>query len=242
MRIVSYYRVSTAKQGQSGLGLDAQRAQIEAFCAAEGCETKGEFVEVESGKQDNRPELAKALHQAKVTGSTLVIAKLDRLSRNAAFVLTLKESGVSFVAADMPNANNLTIGIMALVAQQEREAISDRTKQALAAAKAKAAANGRGVKADGTPWKNGAKLGNPLGAAAFGGKRGNPAAIIKAKAAAFAKDRMPIIEAIRAEGRTSLRAIAAELNARGIVTARGGKWGPQSVSDVIRAAQQENEQ
>lgn len=221
MRTINYYRVSTAKQGRSGLGLEAQRAAIEAFCSSRGCEPLAEFIEVESGKRDDRPELTKALHRAKVTGATLIIAKLDRLSRNLAFLATLQDSGTKFIAADMPEANELTIHIMAAMAQAERKAISKRTKEALAAAKAR-----------------GTKLGNPMGAKAFGPAKGNGAAVaaIKAKAKAFATDVMPIIAEIRAEGHTSLRAIATELNQRGIVTARGGKWGPQSVSDLIRAA------
>ena len=221
MRTINYYRVSTAKQGRSGLGEAAQRAAIDVFCASRGCEPLGEYREIESGKRDDRPELAKALHHAKVTGATLVIAKLDRLSRNMAFLATLQDAGTKFIAADMPEANELTIHIMAAMAQAERKAISKRTKEALAAAKAR-----------------GQKLGNPMGAKAFGPYQGNKAAVtaIKAKAKAFASDVMPIIEEIQAGGHTSLRAIGAELNDRGIVTARGGKWGPQSVSDVIRAA------
>lgn len=236
MRTINYYRVSTAKQGRSGLGLDAQRAEVEAFCAARGCQPLAEYTEVESGKRDDRPELARALHHAKVTGATLVIAKLDRLSRNLAFLAALQEAGTSFVAADMPEANELTIHIMAAMAQAERKAISKRTKEALAAAKARAEANGGGVKANGERWKNGAKLGNPMGAKAFGPYRGNGAAVaaIKAKAGAFARDVMPIIEDIRGDGHTSLRATAAQLNGRGIMTARGGKWGPQSVSDLLK--------
>lgn len=237
MRTINYYRVSTAKQGRSGLGLDAQRAAIEAFCATRGCEPLGEYVEIESGKRDDRPKLREALHHAKVTGATLVIAKLDRLSRNMAFLAALQDAGTRFIAADMPEANELTIHIMAAMAQAERKAISKRTREALTAAKAKAAANGIGYKADGTPWKNGAKLGNPMGAAAFGNVRGNGAAVlaIRAKSRAFAADVAPIIAAIKADGHTSLRAIAGELNARGIVTARGGRWAAQSVSDVMRA-------
>lgn len=238
MRTVTYYRVSTAKQGRSGLGIAAQRAAVADFCASRGCEQMGEFEEQESGKRNDRPELIKALHRAKVTGATLVIAKLDRLSRNMAFLATLQDAGTKFIAADMPEANELTIHIMAAMAQAERKAISKRTKEALAAAKVRAEANGIGIKADGTPWKNGAKLGSPLGAKAFGPYRGNKPAVdaIKAKAKAFALDVMPIIEVARGEGHTSLRAIAAELNKHEIVTARGGKWGPQSVSDVLRAA------
>jgi DNA invertase Pin-like site-specific DNA recombinase len=129
-RLVAYERVSTARQGASGLGLEAQRKVIEDFAVSRGAEVLARFTEVESGRKGDRPELAKALHLAKVTGATLVIAKLDRLSRNAAFLLALRDSGVRFVAVDMPEANDLTVGIMALVAQAEREAISRRTKEA----------------------------------------------------------------------------------------------------------------
>lgn len=221
MKVVHYYRVSTAKQARSGLGLEAQRAAIASYCATRGCVNVGEFTEQESGKRDDRPELAKALHHAKVTGATLVIAKLDRLSRNLAFLASLQDAGVKFVAADMPEATEMTVQIMAVMAQAERKAISKRTTEALAAAKAR-----------------GTRLGNPMGAKAFGEYRGNGAAVeaIKAKAKAFATDVLPIIEAIRSEGHSSLRAIAGELNSRGVMTARGGKWGPQSVSDVLRAA------
>jgi len=150
MRLIAYERVSTARQGRSGLGLDAQRHAIEGFAADRNASVIARFTEVESGRRADRPELLLALQLSKLTGATLVIAKLDRLSRNAAFLLTLRDSGARFLAVDMPEANDLTIGIMALVAQQEREAISRRTKEALAIAKA------RGV-----------KLGNPNGAAAF---------------------------------------------------------------------------
>jgi len=161
VKAVLYFRVSTAKQGRSGLGLDAQRHAVEAFCATRGCETLAEYVEIESGKRRDRPQLAKALQRAKVTGATLVIAKLDRLSRNLHFLTTLQEAGTKFVAADMPTANELTIHIMAAVAQAEAKMISRRTIEALAVAKAR-----------------GTKLGNPNGARALreAGK-GNTAAV-----------------------------------------------------------------
>lgn len=219
MRVVAYFRVSTEKQGRSGLGLDAQRAAVSQYCGGRGCDVIGEFVEVESGKNNARPELAKALHLAKVTGATLVVAKLDRLSRNVAFLAALQESGASFVAADMPEANELTIHIMAAVAQAERKAISRRTKEALAAAKA------RGV-----------KLGNPNGAAALiSAEKGNAASVeaIKAGADRFAADLAPILDDITGAGITSLRTIAAELNRRGIVTRRGGAWHPATVRDLL---------
>jgi DNA invertase Pin-like site-specific DNA recombinase len=218
-RLVAYERVSTARQGASGLGLEAQRKVIEDFAASRGAEVLARFTEVESGRKADRPELAKALHLSKVTGATLVIAKLDRLSRNAAFLLALRDSGVRFVAVDMPEANDLTVGIMALVAQAEREAISRRTKEALAVAKA------RGV-----------KLGNPNGAESLrrAGKGG--AALrtaVSANAAAFAADLAPVVADIQAAGYTSLRAIAAELTARGIRTRRGGRWGVGNVGKVL---------
>jgi DNA invertase Pin-like site-specific DNA recombinase len=127
-KLVAYERVSTARQARSGLGLDAQRKAIEDYSEARDAVILARFTEVESGRKNDRPELEKALQMARLTGATLVIAKLDRLSRNAAFLLTLRDSGVRVVAVDMPEANDLTVGIMALVAQQEREAISRRTK------------------------------------------------------------------------------------------------------------------
>jgi DNA invertase Pin-like site-specific DNA recombinase len=194
---------------------------IDDFASSRGAEVLARFTEVESGSKADRPELAKALHLAKVTGATLVIAKLDRLSRNAAFLLALRDSGVRFVAVDMPEANDLTVGIMALVAQAEREAISRRTKEALAFAKA------RGV-----------KLGNPNGAKSLRrvGKGGAALrAAMSANAAAFAADLAPVLADIRAAGHTSLRAIARELTARGIRTRRGGNWGVGNVSRLIQA-------
>ena len=143
-KFVAYYRVSTAQQGHSGLGLDAQRDAVMRYLSNGGWPPLAEFTEIETGKGanalDRRPQLQAALAYARKHKATLIIAKLDRLSRNAAFLLTLRDSGVRFLACDMPEANDLTVGIMALVAQQEREAISRRTKEALAVAKA------RGVK------------------------------------------------------------------------------------------------
>lgn len=219
MKLVSYLRVSTQQQGRSGLGLEAQREAIEAYVRTRGGQVIQSFTEVESGGANDRPELAKALHLAKVTGATLVIAKLDRLSRNAAFLLTLRDSGVRFVAADMPDANELTVGIMALVAQQEREAISRRTREALAAAK-----------------RRGVTLGNPNGAAALrrAGK-GNSASLraIQSNADRHADDLRPVVEEIRRTGAISLGAIAAELNARGMLTRRGGRWHKSSVKNLL---------
>ena len=218
-RLVAYERVSTARQGASGLGLAAQRQTIDAFATARGAEVLARFTEVESGKTANRPELARALHLARVTGATLVIAKLDRLSRNAAFLLTLRDAGVRFAAVDMPEANDLTVGIMALVAQAEREAISRRTKDALAVARA------RGV-----------RLGNPNGAASLrrAGKGGVAlCAAVTANADRHAADLAAVLADIRAMGHCSLRAIAAELNRRGMLTRRGGAWHVSTVRNVL---------
>ena len=219
MKVVSYFRVSTTAQGRSGLGLEAQRAAVEQFSLRRSCEPVGEFVEIESGKNDARPELARALHLAKITGATLVVAKLNRLSRNVAFLAALQDSGARFVAADMPEANELTIHIMAAVAQAERKVISQRTKEALAIAKA------RGV-----------KLGNPNGASALRrAAKGNAASVdaIKEGTDRFASDLAPILIDIQAAGNRSLRAIAAELNRRGIVTRRGGTWHPATVRILL---------
>lgn len=219
MKIVAYQRVSTARQGRSGLGLEAQDRAILEHVRSKNATLVGSFTEIESGKINARPELSKALHLAKVTGATLVIAKLDRLSRNAAFLLALRDSGVRFVAADMPEANDLTVGIMALVAQQEREAIAKRTREALASAKA------RGV-----------RLGNPNGAAALqrAGK-GNMASLgsIKANADRHAADLAPVVASLQAEGFTSLGALARSLNERGMLTPRGGRWHKSSVANLL---------
>src|SRR5262245_32388573 len=127
-KYVAYYRVSTERQGRSGLGLEAQRHAVETF---NGGKVIAEFTEVESGRRNDRPELAKAMQHAKATGATLLIAKLDRLSRDAHFLLGLERAGVEFRACDMPSADRMTVGIMALVAEHEAKAISQRTKAAL---------------------------------------------------------------------------------------------------------------
>ncbi|WP_211100069.1 recombinase family protein [Acuticoccus kandeliae] len=218
-RLVAYHRVSTARQGRSGLGLAAQEAAIMALAKDRGAEVIETFTEIESGKRSDRPELIKALQLARLTGATLAIAKLDRLSRNAAFLLTLRDSGVRFIAADMPEANDLTVGIMALVAQQEREAIARRTREALAAAKAR-----------------GTRLGNPNGAAALRrAQKGNEAILtaIADNTQAFADELLPVIRGIQSQGATSLRDIAAELNARGIRTRRGARWHVSNVRNLV---------
>src|SRR3954468_24556747 len=132
---VAYYRVSAERQGRSGLGLEAQRKAVEDFLNGGNWRLVNEFTEVESGEQADRPALAKVFRACRLHGAKLVIAKLDRLSRGAHFLLGLEKAGVDFVAADMPSANRLTVGVMALVAEEEGRAISRRTKEALAAAK-----------------------------------------------------------------------------------------------------------
>jgi len=214
---ISYLRVSTGRQGRSGLGLEAQRAAVESFLNGGNWKLVKEFVEVESGKNDDRPILAQALKACRLYGAKLVIAKLDRLSRDAHFLLGLEKAGTDFVAADMPNANRLTVGIMAMVAQEERRMISERTKAALAAAKK------RGVKLGG--YRAGAEMTAKIR------KAGNEANA--QKAAQRAADIAPIIADLQAAGATSLQAIAGGLNDRSIPTARGGSWSATQVMRVL---------
>lgn len=205
---VAYYRVSTDRQGASGLGLEAQRRAVADFAAGRGG-ILAEFTEVESGRKNDRPELRAALAACQRSRAVLVIAKLDRLARNVVFIAGLMESGVEFVAVDMPQANRLTIHILAAVAEHEREMISERTRVALAAAKA------RGV-----------KLGNPTP---------NIPAAVSARLERMAKARAtvtPLIERLRGQG-MSLRAIAADLNERRVPSATGRQWHASSVRNVL---------
>ena len=212
-KFVAYLRVSTARQGRSGLGLDAQRHAVQAFVTSRaGKIIAPEFVETESGKRNDRPQLQMALGRCKATGASLVVAKLDRLSRNAAFLLTLRDSGVPFVAADMPEANTLTIGILAVMAQAEREAISARTKAALAAAKL------RGI-----------KLGNPNGRPNL--KPGNGTAAASKAARTFAQGLLPMVSDLETTG-LSLNAIARQFNEEGIQSRRGGLWTAKAISNL----------
>jgi DNA invertase Pin-like site-specific DNA recombinase len=211
-KFVAYYRVSTDQQGASGLGLEAQRSAVKVYLDGGPWRLVAQHTEVESGKRADRPELAKALAACRKHKAKLIIAKLDRLSRNLAFIATLMDSGVEFVAVDNPHANKLTIHILAAVAQHEREAISERTKAALAAAKAR-----------------GKKLGGPRLAQA----RKRSLAARSAAADTFAANVRPIIEQIQASGVSSLRGVAKALNARGIRTARGREWTAVQVSNVL---------
>lgn len=220
-KYISYLRVSTKRQGTSGLGLEAQRKAVADFLNGGHWELVAEYVEVESGKDNSRPELAKALAACRLHGATLVVAKIDRLARNAAFLLNLQAAGVDFIAADMPEANRLTVGILAVVAEDEARRISERTRGALAAAKA------RGV-----------KLGNPQNLSDTARAKGSKLAaqVRRDRAAQRAADLAPILEEIQASGAGSLRSIAAELNKRGIPTARGSRWSAPQVSRLLARA------
>jgi len=220
MKYVSYVRVSTQRQGQSGLGLEAQQAAVAQFVQQRCGEVLAEFVEVESGRKADRPQLAAAIAEAKQQGAVLLIAKLDRLARNVAFISALLESGAEVQAVDMPEANKFLLHIMAAVAEQEAEAISARTKAALAAAKAR-----------------GTKLGWAIPTRAVEAKAANAAsAQVRGEKADNFAERMRTILTSFAPG-TSLGQIAAELNKRGISTARGGNWQAVTVQRVMARLQ-----
>lgn len=224
MKYVAYYRVSTDKQGRSGLGLEAQQAAVRQYLDGKGWPPISEFTEVESGKRADRPQLKAALKHCQLMNAVLVVAKLDRLSRNAAFLLNLRDAGVDFVCCDNPEANRLTVGILAMVAEDEAERISKRTKEALQAAKQ------RGVR--------------------LGGDRGYRPSQDAARQAAMAKSEgacrkarliQPIIQDIVSAGHASLAAIANELNAREIPTpSRRGTWKPTMVSRILKRSESEN--
>jgi DNA invertase Pin-like site-specific DNA recombinase len=218
-RFVSYLRVSTDRQGKSGLGLEAQRKAVADYLDGGRWELIAEFKEVESGKRDDRPKLAEAMALCRLHNATLVIAKLDRLSRDAHFLLGLQKAGVRFVAVDMPEANEMVVGIMAVVAQAERKMISVRTKAALAAAKAR-----------------GKRLGNPANLRNQEAGRVQGRARRSAIAAERVSDLRPIIADVQASGATSLRQIAAGLNRRDIPTARGRSWSAVQVKRVLDRA------
>src|SRR5262245_40111592 len=200
-KFVAYFRVSTDRQGKSGLGLDAQREAVMNYLNGGRWSLVDEFTEVESGKRNDRPELEKALAACKKLKARLVIAKLDRLSRNLAFIAALMDSGVEFVAVDNPHANKLTVHILAAVAQHERESISAPTSAALKAAQAR-----------------GKRLGNPR----LSHARRLAAAARKEGASRFSANVLPVIREIQGSGIKSLRGVARALTARGIPTVRGG--------------------
>ena len=215
-KFVAYYRVSTKRQGASGLGLDAQRESI-TRCVRDDV-IVAEFTEVESGKRCNRPELAKAIEHCRLTGATLIVGKWDRLARDMAFTATLMRSDIELVAADNPHASRLTLHILAAVAEHEGEMISTRIREALQAAKA------RGVR---------------LGGVRAGMKRfcrvdvERSVSVRQWSAREHALRVLPVIERLRSTGPSSLRALAEGLNAAGVTSPRGGSWRPTTVARVL---------
>lgn len=223
-RYVTYLRVSTTKQGDSGLGIEAQRSAVEQYVSRSGESPSilKEYLEIESGKRADRPQLHAAIKHAELSGARLVIARLDRLSRDVHFLSGLQIAGVDFVAADMPDANKLTVHMMAAVAQHERERISSNTKAALQAAKAR-----------------GKKLGNPNGAKHLAG-RGNAEAVtaIVVKADMKAERLRETIEGLAASGIVSARSVANALNSQGIRSSRGGTWSATTVQRLLARLKQ----
>ena len=211
-KFISYLRVSTARQGASGLGLEAQREAVSRYLNGGNWTLVQELLEVESGKRNDRPQIAEALRLCRLHKATLIIAKLDRLARNVHFISSLMESDVEFVACDFPEANRLTVHILAAVAEHEAGMISARTKAALMAAKA------RGVILGG-------QRGSVERMASMAAKGTRQSAAVRQESAAKRRaDLLPVIEGFRAKGSKSLRAIADELNGAGLTTARGGQW------------------
>lgn len=206
-KFVAYFRVSTERQGQSGLGIEAQRDAVAAFVDREDGHVVAQFVEVESGKRRDRPELEAALIACRKAKATLLIAKLDRLARSVHFISGLMEAGVEFVAVDNPHANRLMLHLLAAFAEHEREMISTRTKAALAAARARGVVLG----------SNGRIL----------------AILYREEAQRRAQGLKPIIQALRASGVQTLGGLAASLNARGVRGPRGGAWHATSVRRVL---------
>ena len=220
-KFVSYLRVSTQRQGKSGLGLEAQRKAVSDYLNGGQWSLVSEIVEVESGKRSDRPELAKALSLCRLHRATLLVAKLDRLARNVAFISALMESGVKFVAVDLPQANELTVHIMASMAEYEAKAISARTKAALAAAKA------RGTVLGGLRWDI-----NTVG------DKGRTAALQtrQENAAKYRSDVLPLIREKQQQGAVTLRSIADALNLEGTPAPRGGEWSAVQVQRILARA------
>ena len=217
-KYVAYFRVSTKRQGASGLGLEAQEAAVDGYVAGRG-EVIGRFTEIESGRRNDRPQLDEAISLCKRNNAILVIARLDRLSRNVLFTAQLMEAGVRFVACDNPTANETTILIMATLAQAETKTTAERTRAALAAAKV------RGV-----------KLGTHHPSTAAGAALGRLKSELtnRARAADHAERVAVVVDEIRAAGVTTLVGVAKALNARGEKTARGGKWRHETVSRILK--------
>lgn len=213
-RFVTYYRVSTQRQGASGLGLEAQRHTVEQYLARSSGTALASFTEVETGKGSNalekRPQLRLALDQCKKTGATLLIAKLDRLARNVHFVSGLLETGVDFIAADMPNANKVMIQMYSVMAEWERDQISERTKAALAAAKARGVVLGAA---------------GPTNLKSCNDQR-------QQKAQEFRERLRPVLDGMKVQGLTR-RGMVERLNALGIKAPMGGAWSLGQVQRLV---------
>ncbi len=218
-KFIAYYRVSTERQGKSGLGLEAQSTAVMDYLNGGSWELIEEYTEVESGKRNDRPQLIKALEACKRQKAVLIIAKLDRLARNVAFVANLMESGVEFLAVDMPQANKLTVHIMAAMAEHEREMISQRTKAALQAAKERGTKLGWSIPSRKNEQRQATLMANQAN---------------RDQASRFAANVLPIVREIEKAGITTLKGMAEALNARGVQTARGGKWYPTTVKNLMR--------
>jgi DNA invertase Pin-like site-specific DNA recombinase len=212
-RWIAYYRVSTDRQGDSGLGLDAQRKLVNDYLNGGNWVLAAEFTEIESGKRSDRPQLAAALAMCRKLRAKLIVANLSRLSRNVSFISALMDSGVEFVAADMPHANKMALQVLAVFAEYERDQISERTRRPLAQAKA------RGVKLGGPKQREASALG---------------VASNRANANRFAANVTPIIKEIQASGITTLRDVARALTARGVPSARGAAWSAEAVRNVLK--------
>lgn len=217
-RFVAYYRVSTRKQSLSGLGLDAQRLTVESFIRSRSGQAVAEFTEQESGRNTSRPELLKALSACRVHRAVLVVAKLDRLARNAAFLLSLRDASVEIVACDLPSMNRMTVGIMAVVAEEESRMIADRTRSAMAAAKRRGATFGTPGNLSPEARAHGSRIGGQVRA-----QRADNRAL----------DLAPIVDQMRQEGCISLRQIANALTSRGIPSASGAAWSAMGVSRML---------
>jgi DNA invertase Pin-like site-specific DNA recombinase len=224
-RCVCYYRVSTRDQERSGLGLAVQHKTVKDYLNGNGYEIVGEYTEVESGGRDGRPELTKAIRDCELKGARLIVSRLDRLSCDLHFITQLQRSAVQFTVAEMPDANELTIHLLATIAQHERKLISQRTKDALQAAKA------RGVRLGNPKLLRGEQIGVTDPRAARQART--------AKADDYARKMSSVIEELQAKGITSFKGIADSLNDAGYRTSRDGRWYPNSVKRIIERLQED---
>lgn len=215
---IAYLRVSTQKQGQSGLGLEAQQEAVAKFIRSEDTQL-GTYVEVESGRDDSRPQLRAALDRCRLTGATLLIARLDRLARRVSFLSALMDSDVQFVCCDNPHANRLTLHVLSAVAEHEAVVCSQRTKAALSAAR-----------------QRGTVLGGFKGRHLTAEERAQGTAMRSAKSKARALQVMPVIAELRSQGKSTLRELAQGLNALGVQAPRGGQWYAGSVRATLLQA------